>query len=459
LRISKNDEIISGYRRYYIALMLTIEYIPVIVENITEVSELMIIEHNTHRIKNVVQWAYEYELIRKEIGSKSGITHTDEQKELFEEIQEKVPDTTRKRIVKAVKLVRKLKPSISETDAWRQISEEVKMGKKVKSILDNLESESAREINKKRIDEIVDEEFNNFKIINQDTRIAHKEIEDGSIQCLMTSPPYFSYRQYSDREKETSKYPIGEEPTLDEYVKQLGDIFVNYKPKLTKGGSIFINLMDKVVKGRQLCVVDEFKRYLKNNGFDFIQDIIWFKKNPVFSGNNKMTQNSREYILHFIPSENKDYYWDSDYLDENNLNLINDALYGGDNKKKLLRNVIIPPTNQENQELEDYTGGLIETNVFNSHHLNKLLENEGFKLTHSALYNYEIPMMFILLSSNKKDTCLDVFSGLGSTGIVAYATQRGYVGVEFSKEYAVQSKARFKAMFLEKNKDDVIVDE
>jgi DNA modification methylase len=68
-------------------------------------------------------------------------------------------------------------------------------------------------------------------------------------------------------------------------------------------------------------------------------------------------------------------------------------------------------------------------------------------------------MMFILLSSKKKDTCLDVFSGLGSTGIVAYASQRGYIGVEFSKEYAVQSKARFKAMFLEKNKDDVIVDE
>ena len=463
LIVSENNEIISGYRRHFIALMITLEEVPVIVQNVSVVSELMIIEHNNHRVKNVVQLAYEYERIREYFGSKQGVKLPIEQKEKFNELIDKIgenlSDTSRKRVISAVKLVKKLKPSISETEAWKQISDEVKIGKSVNSILDKLESEYAREANKKSEDEFIDIDSKDFKIINEDTRIAYKEIEDGSIQCLMTSPPYFSYRQYSDSEKETSKYPIGEEPTLDEYVEQLGDIFGNYKPKISRDGSIFINLMDKVVKGRQLCIVDEFKRYLKNRGFDFIQDIIWFKKNPAFSGNNKMSQNSREYILHFIPSENTDYYWDSDFLNENNLNLINNALYGGENKKKLLRNVIIPPSDQRTQELTDYTGGLIDADVFSRHYLNDLLENEGFKLTHNALYNYEIPMMFILLSSKKNDTCLDIFSGLGSTGIVAYASKRGYIGVEFSKEYAVQSKARFKAMFLKKNKDDVLIED
>jgi DNA modification methylase len=49
--------------------------------------------------------------------------------------------------------------------------------------------------------------------------------------------------------------------------------------------------------------------------------------------------------------------------------------------------------------------------------------------------------------------CLDVFSGLGTTGIVAFATDRSYIGVEKSNEYAVQSKARFIELFQKKHPD------
>ena len=56
-------------------------------------------------------------------------------------------------------------------------------------------------------------------------------------------------------------------------------------------------------------------------------------------------------------------------------------------------------------------------------------------------------MLFILPTTRRKDICLDIFSGLGTTGIVAYASDRSYIGVENSKLYATQSKARFIELF------------
>jgi DNA modification methylase len=62
-----------------------------------------------------------------------------------------------------------------------------------------------------------------------------------------------------------------------------------------------------------------------------------------------------------------------------------------------------------------------------------------------------VPLLCILPTTKINDVCLDVFSGLGTTGIVAFATDRSYVGVEKSNEYAVQSKARFIEMYLKHN--------
>ena len=62
-------------------------------------------------------------------------------------------------------------------------------------------------------------------------------------------------------------------------------------------------------------------------------------------------------------------------------------------------------------------------------------------------------MLFLLPTTERNDICLDVFSGLGTTGIVAYASDRSYIGVENSEIYAAQSKARFIELFKEKYPD------
>ena len=88
LIINSKNEIISGVRRYLVAKMLpNIKKVEVHVVDVKKVSELDVVEHNLQRVKNVVQIAYELELVRKELGSKQGKDLPPEKKEKLEEIQ------------------------------------------------------------------------------------------------------------------------------------------------------------------------------------------------------------------------------------------------------------------------------------------------------------------------------------------------------------------------------------
>ena len=126
---------------------------------------------------------------------------------------------------------------------------------------------------------------------------------------------------------------------------------------------------------------------------------------------------------------------------------MNDALYGGEDKKKLLRNVIIPPEGTFD-DIENYCGGLISTGVFNPRKLMQILKEKGFHLTHNAMYDFEIPMIFILATSKEGDIIADIYSGMATTGLTAFFyLKRRYLGIEFSAEYVAHSKARFEAFF------------
>ncbi|MFN5148145.1 MAG: DNA methyltransferase [Flavobacteriia bacterium] len=453
LIISKSNEVISGVRRYEVAQLLNIEEVPVVVLDVDIVTELDVIIHNLQRIKNDVQVTYEYEKVRKEIGSKQGVRLSQEKRQIFEKIisstAERISDTTRKRVVSAVKINKELYPEKSEIEIWTELSKEVDKGKNISSILKKLEAQKYKIQNASEAEQYEDFEHDGFKIIQGDSLEVANQLEDDSIQCLMTSPPYYNFREYDQNPQENKRIPLGNEPDLDSYINALVEIFAQYKSKMKQTSSIFINVMDKVYKGKNQRIPSKICDKMEEFGFENIQSIMWFKKNPQYSTNQKVAQPSCEYILHFTKSV-KHYYWNKSWSAElNNTEFISDVLYGENGEHPLIRNLILPF--QSSLKDDDFVvPPLISTNVINNHSLNKLLENKGFKLTHSALYSYEVPMLCILPSTKKGDVCLDIFSGLGTTGIVAYATNRSYIGIENSKIYAAQSKARFIELFKDK---------
>jgi|694.fasta_scaffold12860_12 DNA modification methylase len=457
LIINGNNQIISGVRRYFVAKMLNhIKEVPVTIIDLKKISELDVVEHNLQRVKNDVQLAYELELVRKKLGSKQGVKLDSESKKQLDKIKSSVrneiSDSTRKRVISSVKILKELHPEKDEKEIWSELSKKVDKGAKVNTILKNLETQKAKLQNTELANQYDDYQHECFKIIQGDALTAFKEIDDNSIDNLTTSPPYWDFRFYDQNEGKADRTPLGNEPNVDLYIDALVEIFVRYKSKMKSSSSIFINVMDKIFKGKVCEIPSKLSYKMQKQGFEYIQPLMWFKKNPQYQGNQKTHQTSCEYILHFsFGAEN--YYQNKNWITElESRELLHDALYGVEGEVPLIRNLIIPPSYM----LEDginHNPCLISTTVINNHALNVLLQSKGFQLTHSALYSYEIPMLCILPYTKRNEVCLDVFSGLATTGIVAYATDRSYIGVENSKIYAAQSKARFIELFKQEHPD------
>jgi len=459
LIISNNNIIISGVRRYKVARFLCITEVPVIVEDINEVREIDVIIHNQYRTKLPVQLAYEYEKIRKELGSKQGtnlnVSDTNKLEEVKSSVLKQISDSNRKRVVKAVKIKKELCPEKTEKEIWKELTEENKRGRAVNSILKNLEVQQAKIINAALVDDYKDVSIECFKIIQGDSLEVHKQIEEDSIQCLTTSPPYWNYRTYDQNENDNNRIPLGNESDVDSYIDALVEIFERYISKMKNTSSIFVNVMDKIHNGKVANIPFKFSQKIESLGLHHIQTIMWYKRNPQYSANHRIAQPTCEYILHFTKDVER-YKWNRYWSDElENKEFYYDVLYGKNGEVPLIKNIILP-FYEIGKEGDNVTPPLFSTKVINNHSLNKLLEEKGFKLTHSALYAYEIPMLFLLPTTKRKDICLDIFSGLGTTGIVAFATDRSYIGVENSEIYAAQSKERFMELFREMFPNDFV---
>lgn len=462
LIINGKNEIVSGVRRYFVAKMLNhIKEVPVTVIDLKKISEIDIVEYNLQRVKNDVQLAYELELVRKKLGSKQGVKLDNESKKQLEKIKSivtnKSSDSTIKRVIASVKMLKELNPEKDEKEIWSELSKKVDKGAKVNTILKNLETQKAKLQNNELSNQYDEYQHEYFKIIQGDALTAFKQIADNSIDNLTTSPPYWDFRFYDQNEGKADRTPLGNEPNVDLYIDALVEIFATYKSKMKSSSSIFINVMDKIFKGKVCEIPSKLSYKMQKQGFEYIQPLMWFKKNPQYQGNQKTHQTSCEYILHFsFGAEN--YYQNKNWIHElESRELIHDALYGVDGEVPLIRNLIIPPTDLMEDGI-NHNPSLISTAAINNHALNVLLQKKGFQLTHSALYSYEIPMLCILPYTKRNEVCLDVFSGLATTGIVAYATDRSYIGVENSKIYAAQSKARFIELFKQEHPDAFVPD-
>src|SRR3990167_9926039 len=76
------------------------------------------------------------------------------------------------------------------------------------------------------------------KIICGDALTVLKTLPDELVDCIVTSPPYYALRDYKIDGQ------IGLEPTYQEFIFNLCNIFDEVKRVLKKDGTCFVNLGD-----------------------------------------------------------------------------------------------------------------------------------------------------------------------------------------------------------------------
>jgi len=85
-----------------------------------------------------------------------------------------------------------------------------------------------------------------WTVLTGDVAVALREIETASVDCVVTSPPYYWQRDYEVPGQ------IGHESTIDGYVKALVHAFRELRRTLRPSGNFFLNLGDTYysAKGR-----------------------------------------------------------------------------------------------------------------------------------------------------------------------------------------------------------------
>src|SRR3989344_1699865 len=137
-----------------------------------------------------------------------------------------------------------------------------------------------------------------------------KTIPTGSVDCSMTSPPYWAKREYSNG-------GIGLEADYGIYIERLLEIFLEVQRVLKDTGSFWLNIGDSYYNKQLLGIpwrvalkmTDEQGGILRN-------EVIWNKVKGGPDNAKDKLGNVHEQIFHFVKNP-KDYYYDVDAIRAN----------------------------------------------------------------------------------------------------------------------------------------------
>ena len=312
-----------------------------------------------------------------------------------------------------------------------------------------------------------------------------KEMPDQSVNCVVTSPPYWGLRDYGTGEWEggdedcdhvanpnaTKKFgneefnkncparemtktkgyyedvcpkcgavrtdnQLGQEDTPEEFAENLVELFREIRRVLKDDGTVWLNIGDTYgYPPKNLVGIPWRVAFaLQDDGWILRQDIIWSKPNPMPESVKDRCTKAHEYI--FLFAKNKKYYFDNKSIQE-------DARNWGTRDRTNGKY-----TSGHAPILGGNHAGLVGKEWEENPKKNKrsvwTISTKPFKGAHFAVYPIKLIEPCILAGCPKDGVVLDPFSGSGTTGIVAINNGRNYIGLELNPEYAEMSLERIK---------------
>lgn len=246
-------------------------------------------------------------------------------------------------------------------------------------------------------------------IINGDCIEEMRKLNDKSVDCIVTSPPYWKGFFYEAYFNSYAQY-------LDWCEKWLREAKRILKPE----GTFWLNVInDSEITIRAFEIMEIATRKLMYKLHD---TIIWYRYNQQPANTDRQLTNQCEYIF-CLRHTSDGVHFDKQKAYENCPNIF---------KTKNVGNVWELPFNSGKQSNKSF--GRKETKSKWGH--------SGFPL--------ELPETCILLSTNENDVVLDMFMGSGTTGVACKKHNRNFIGIELVKEYCDIANERIESW----NKED-----
>ncbi len=288
--------------------------------------------------------------------------------------------------------------------------------------------------------------FNNT-VLKGDAREASLKLPDNYFQAIITSPPYFNLRDYSEGKEDNE---IGREANYEDYVANLVELFDILKGKLRNDGLLWLNLGDTYRHKMLLGMPWRVALALQDHGWILRSDIIWHKPNAMPSSIKDRPTTDHEYIFMF--SKSNEYYYDSDAIREPHKTFSPDSkMKGGRNHFGKVKGTPENGKNGGNSNLHDGRWD----QAFHPKGRNKRTVWEiplgKFKDAHFAVYPEKLVENCLFASTKENDYVLDPFTGSGTTGVVACRYNRRFVGIEILEKYQIMAQKRIEAITIQSN--------
>lgn len=272
-------------------------------------------------------------------------------------------------------------------------------------------------------------------IVCADARTILQSMGPASVDCIVTSPPYFNQRDYDHPSQ------IGNETSLGTYLARLTEVFVECKRVLRPRGTFWLNLGDKYADGHLLGIPWRLALMLVDQGWVLRADIIWHKPNAMpHSVKNRPTVD-HEYL--FLFAVTSDYYYDADAIREPHVTFSEQSRMRGGRKHFGKRNGT--PEQGKNQGNSNLHDGRWDQ-AFHPNGRNKrtvwsvpLGKNRD---THFAPFPEKLVEPCILAGCPVGGLVLDPFLGTGTVAVVAKRHGRYFAGIELNPDYAVIARRR-----------------
>jgi DNA modification methylase len=281
------------------------------------------------------------------------------------------------------------------------------------------------------------------KILCGDAATTLAKMPDSSIQCIVTSPPYYKQRDYG-----TGICQVGGENSPEEYIQRLVDIFRECFRILTNDGLLWLNLGDKFLDGKLLGLPWRVAIALQQAGWILRCDIIWHKPNAMPHSVKTRPTVDHEYVFMFSKSSN--YYYDTDAIREPHVTFSEDTrMKGGRNHFGKRNGTPESGKNGGNSNLHDGRWDQAFHPLGRNKRTVWKIPLSKFRGAHFAVFPEKLVENCIMASTRPKDVILDPFAGSGTVGIVAAKFQRSFVMVELSSEYCKLIERRLNRSQLE----------
>jgi DNA modification methylase len=305
-------------------------------------------------------------------------------------------------------------------------------------------------------------------VMETDALLGTRLLPDRSVQCCVTSPPYYRQRDYGVVGQ------WGQEDSPELYVDHLVQLFREVRRTLADSGSVWIVLGDSYAGNRRggrfhpkfrnkqgqegppVGLYPSIKRKdllgipwmvafgLRKDGWYLRQDIIWSKTNSMPESIRDRCSRSHEYIFMF--SKKAQYYY---------------------NHLAIATPVSSSTVKRMKQRLEGQRGSAraygkkngpmkpVVTKVNNNSNASPWVANRKSvwpiatamsREDHFASFPAGIPDLCIKAGTKEGDLVLDPFAGTGTTLLQASILGRNYLGFDLNPRYVAIARRRLRAL-------------